>query len=101
MEAQMVQRFRACYNIGALRSFIETTMAHSIESLFLTRRELLRRAGTGFGMLGLAGLLHDQGMLGSGSAAPASVNPLAPRRPHFQPKARQVVHLFMNGGASH
>ncbi|MBM4069368.1 MAG: DUF1501 domain-containing protein [Planctomycetes bacterium] len=52
-------------------------------------------------MLGLAGLLHDQGMLGSASAAPPSVNPLAPKRPHFQPKARQVVHLFMNGGASH
>lgn len=66
--------------------------------LFLTRRDLLQRAGTGFGMLGLAGLLHDQGML---EAAPASVNPLAPKRPHFEPRSKQVVHLFMNGGASH
>lgn len=71
-------------------------------SPFVTRRDLLRRVGTGFGMLGLTGLMHEQGLLGHRvEAAPANVNPLAPKRPHFQPRARQVVHLFMNGGASH
>lgn len=68
----------------------------------LTRRELLRRSGTGLGMLGLAGLLADDGMVGPSSAQAAGYqNPLAPKAPHFAPKAKRVIHLFMNGGPSH
>jgi hypothetical protein len=66
---------------------------------YLTRRDLLRRSGMGFGMLGLAGLLDAEGLLVPPANA-ASANPLAPKSPHFQPKARRVVHLFMNGGPS-
>ncbi|MBI3410127.1 MAG: DUF1501 domain-containing protein [Planctomycetes bacterium] len=66
---------------------------------FLTRRQLLQRGGMGFGLLGLAGLMRDQGELAAQS--PVNVNPLAPRRPHFRASAKQVVHLFMNGGPSH
>jgi len=61
-----------------------------------TRRELLVRSGTGLGMLGLAGMLADSGSL---TAAPA--NPLDPKVPHFKPKAKRLIHLFMNGGPSH
>jgi hypothetical protein len=75
----------------------------------LSRRELLHRGGLGFGMIGLAGVLADDGRLGSAlrTAAHASEsskplqNPLAPRPPQFAARARQVVHLFMNGGPSH
>jgi hypothetical protein len=63
--------------------------------LCLTRRDLLRRAGTGFGMLGLAALLADE------RAPAAAVTPLAPKVPHFRARAKRVVHLFMNGGPSH
>jgi len=69
-------------------------------SLPLTRRDLLRRSGMGFGMLGLAGVLDAEGLLVPQADA-ATANPLAPKSPHFQPKARRVVHLFMNGGPSH
>src|SRR5438552_2778895 len=69
-------------------------------NLPLARRELLRRGGMGFGMLGLAGLLGSEGLLAPAQAAPASVNPLAPKTPHFPGKAKRVVHLFMNGGPS-
>jgi hypothetical protein len=62
----------------------------------ITRREMLRRVGTGFGTLGLAGVLADAGLL-----AAASTNPLAPKQPHFPAKAKRVIHLFMNGGPSH
>jgi hypothetical protein len=73
-----------------------------LEELFLTRRELLRRSGMGFGMLGLASLLAADGSLAANAdAAPTAINPLAPRKPHFAPRAKQVVHLFMNGGPSH
>jgi Protein of unknown function (DUF1501) len=62
----------------------------------LSRRDLLRRGGMGFGLLGLAGVFADDARAG----APA-LNPLAPKAPHFAPRAKQVVHLFMNGGPSH
>src|SRR5687767_1284833 len=69
-----------------------------------SRRELLKRAGSGAGLLGLAALLGDEGlMLPSARAATsdASVNPLAPKAPHFPGKARSVIWLFINGGPSH
>src|SRR5206468_3749788 len=71
-----------------------------IGDLLLTRRQLLKRSGMGFGMLGLAGVLDSAGMLAPPAPA-APVNPLAPRPPHFPGKARRIVHLFMNGGPSH
>jgi hypothetical protein len=54
----------------------------------------------GFGLLGLAGVLADDGALGA-TGPNVSLNPLAPKTPHFAPRAKQVVHLFMNGGPSH
>ena len=70
----------------------------------LTRRELLRRSGTGLGMLALAGVMSDGGLLRA--AAPVAgedgyKNPLAERQPHFPVKAKRMIHLFMNGGPSH
>jgi hypothetical protein len=50
-------------------------------------------------MIGLAGVLLDAGEMPA--AGPAARGPLAPRPPHFSPQAKQVVHLFMNGGPSH
>ena len=54
-----------------------------------SRRELLARTGTGFGMLALAGVVGAE-----------SDRALSPKSPHFAPKAKRVVHLFMNGGPS-
>src|SRR5215510_7495975 len=67
-----------------------------------TRREAIKRAGAGFGLLALASLLRDQGLLvGSASAAELdSTNPLAPRQPHFPAKAKSLIWLFINGGPS-
>ncbi len=62
-----------------------------------SRRQLLRRCGTGFGTLGLAALLSEPDRV----VADESVTPLAPKRPHFDAQAKHVVHLFMNGGPSH
>jgi hypothetical protein len=66
--------------------------------MHLTRRELLTRSGTGLGMLGLAGLLAGQGDLLAETVK--SATPLSPKEPHFKPKAKHVIHLFMNGGPS-
>ncbi len=61
------------------------------------RRAFLRQAGSGFGMLALAGLLDQQGLL---AANTTDLNPLAPRPQHFESKAKSVIWLFMNGGQS-
>ncbi|MEX1224158.1 MAG: DUF1501 domain-containing protein, partial [Pirellulales bacterium] len=70
--------------------------------LILNRRQALARCGGGFGMLALAGLLQQEGLLGStAQAAPRAVNPLAAQPPHFPAKAKNVIWLFINGGPSH
>lgn len=64
----------------------------------LDRREMLKRSGTGFGMLGLAALLGEEG----GSIARAeSTTPMSVKAPHFPVKAKHVIHVFLNGGPSH
>src|SRR5437764_1024469 len=69
---------------------------------FATRREFLLRAGNGFGLLALAGLLDQQSLLAqSPTADEAHLHPLAAKRPHFPAKAKSVIWLFMNGGPSH
>ncbi len=61
----------------------------------LTRRAMLRDTACGFGWLGLSGLLAE---LASGASVNA--NPLAVRAPHFEPRAKRVIFLFMHGGPS-
>jgi hypothetical protein len=62
----------------------------------LSRRQLLRRAGAGFGALALAGLLAEEAR----ASTPDPNHPLAPRPPHFAAKAKRVIFLFMHGGPS-
>lgn len=65
----------------------------------LSRRDLLRLAGNGAGLLGLATLLRDTGLL-LPSAGAATLDPLSPRIAHFPARAKSVIWLFMNGGPS-
>jgi hypothetical protein len=69
---------------------------------FLSRRELLRRAGMGFGTIALQAMLAESGISGKFASAADidSASPLSPKKPHFAPKAKRVIHLFMNGGPS-
>ncbi len=70
---------------------------------YRTRRDFLRRAGNGAGLLALAGLLGTDGLLGTASASESATNPnpLAPKIAHFPAKAKSVIWLFINGGPSH
>jgi hypothetical protein len=60
-----------------------------------SRRDFLRNAGSGLGAFALASMLDQDGW---GATA---VDPLAPKKPHFKPKAKSVIWLFMEGGPSH
>jgi hypothetical protein len=64
-------------------------------SMQLSRRQMLQRAGAGFGSLALTALLADE----TRPAGPAA-NPLASRAPHFRARAKRVIFLFMPGGPS-
>ena len=52
-----------------------------------TRRKMLQQSALGFGSLALTSLLQAE-------------NPLAAKRPHFRPRAKRVIFLFMKGGPS-
>ncbi|HTD65889.1 MAG TPA: DUF1501 domain-containing protein [Candidatus Limnocylindria bacterium] len=65
----------------------------------LSRRSVLKSAGAGFGYLALAGLLGQQ--TAKLLAADKSVlKPLAPKAPHFKPKAKRIIFVFMEGAMS-
>src|SRR4051812_26683820 len=71
-----------------------------------SRRQFLRHAGGGFGMLALAALLNRDALLAAtpnltrSAASGGLTNPFAPRVPHFAAKAQRVIFLFMSGGPS-
>jgi uncharacterized protein (DUF1501 family) len=61
----------------------------------ITRRHFFRRTGIGIGSIALSALL-DRELRGQ----EASLNPMAPRRPHFVPRAKNIIYLFMMGAPS-
>ncbi len=65
-----------------------------------TRREFLWEAGAGFTGVALTALLSQDGFFAQAASPQTSVNPLAPRQPHFAAKAKSVIFLFMYGGPS-
>src|SRR5687767_13580251 len=72
-------------------------MSQSI--LPFSRRDWLKSSACGFGYLALAGLAAE-------AAAKETVgkqagNPLAPKAPHFTPRAKRVIFMYMRGGPSH
>ncbi|HIF33431.1 MAG TPA: DUF1501 domain-containing protein [Planctomycetes bacterium] len=70
-----------------------------------TRREFLWQTGAGFTGTALAGMLSGDDFLANQAVAADGetpwVNPVAPKKPHFDPKATAVIFLYMYGGPSH
>ena len=64
----------------------------------MTRREMLARCATGFGAIALAGLMSERAY-GSVVSSPQSASALG--KPHFKPRVRSVIFLYMDGGPSH
>jgi uncharacterized protein (DUF1501 family) len=67
-------------------------------SRLVTRRWFIRQCGVGLGSIALTSLLEPA--QAHGAAAPKVVDSLAPRLPHFKPKAKRVIYLFMGGAPS-
>jgi hypothetical protein len=73
----------------------------------LNRRRFLSDAGTGLGAIALTAMLGRQGLLGSNVSGKEALRPeidpgrpYAPRKPHFAPKAKNVLVIFCSGACS-
>ena len=62
----------------------------------LSRRDLLKKSGCGFGSLAFSALMAQEGLLGE-----EKTSPFVASRPHFASRAKSVIFLFMYGGPSH
>src|ERR1051326_5487215 len=86
-----------------------TDPAHNRRPIALTRRDMLMQFASGFGMLGLAGLLAEEAHADGSSILienqkskiENAANPLAPQLPMYPARAKRVIFLFMSGGPSH
>jgi hypothetical protein len=63
------------------------------ETTLMNRRRALKTVACGFGYLALAGIAAQR--------TSAITNPLGPKSPHFSPRAKRVIFIFMQGGPSH
>ena len=63
----------------------------------LSRRQVLKSASAGFGMVALAGLLDQR----AEAEEKAALHPLAPKKSHFPAKAKRLIFVHMNGAMSH
>src|SRR6266511_526590 len=70
------------------------------EHLRLTRREFFTTAASGIGAVALSSLLAGD-VLSAPTSSGGVANPLAPRPPHFPPRAKSCIFIFLSGGFSH
>ena len=68
--------------------------------LQLTRRQLFGKATLGIGTAALASLLPGKSNAANLLGSMASMNSGLPGLPHFAPKAKRIIYLFMSGGPS-
>jgi hypothetical protein len=69
------------------------------QHLLQSRRDFLATSASGLGTLAVASLLRDEGLLAAEANSDAS-NPLAPRPPHFAPKAKACICIYLEGAPS-
>jgi hypothetical protein len=72
-----------------------------MEPHVITRRDLLATTAQSIGIASLAAVLGADQDAVLGAEASAATGPLAAKPPHFAPRAKRIIHLWMNGGPSH
>ena len=80
----------------------DKTINHRIQNQAVhQRREFLNTTASGLGMAALGSLLTGDGLMQRSAAADSLANPLAPRTPDFDAKAKACIFIFMAGAPSH
>jgi hypothetical protein len=77
---------------------MDSAQEHALQ---VTRRYFFKECGLGVGKIALASLLAETFGRRAAAASERGANPLAAMAPHFAPRAKHVIHLFMAGGPSH
>src|SRR3984893_16761148 len=68
---------------------------------FLTRRQALQEAAVGFGAMALNSMLQQERLFAADSAiAKERTYDLKPKLPHFAPRAKRVIFIYIGGGPS-
>ena len=73
------------------------SMSPATEWAQQSRRGFLKSASSGIGLVALASMFRDEGLL---AAEPNAANPLAPRASHFAPKAKACICIYLEGAPS-
>jgi hypothetical protein len=76
------------------QTHLQAQLFRNQDPRIVSRRWFLKECGLGLGAIALRSLLE------TGAAATAT-DPLAARKPHFEPKAKRIIYLFMAGAPSH
>src|SRR5262245_47699902 len=71
-----------------------------IDSAYCSRRDFLATSASGIGLLALASLLREDGRLIAAPADDATLSPLLVKPPHFAPKAKNCICIYLEGGPS-
>ncbi|MBI3819112.1 MAG: DUF1501 domain-containing protein [Planctomycetes bacterium] len=77
----------------------DAASTHAEWLLSQTRRQFFANCGFGIGSMALAGLLNPK-IFAQDSRPARADDPMAPKPPHFNAKAKSVIYLFMNGAPS-
>src|ERR1051325_6688055 len=72
-------------------------MDPQLERIVQSRRQFLATTASGLGGLALTSMLMQEGLI---AHADEVLNPLAPKAPHFAPKAKACIFLFQAGAPS-
>ena len=91
-----LQKVRSSNAICRIVNFHHRTQATHLHAI--TRRHFFSKAAWGIGGVALASLLNEK--LFAAKPEPMAINPLAPKAPHFAPKAKRVIYMFMEGAPS-
>src|SRR4051794_33168843 len=70
------------------------------ESAYCSRRDFLATSASGIGLVALASLLRDDGRLIASPGDDNSLSPLLVKPPHFAPKAKNCICIYLEGGPS-
>src|SRR5690349_13745542 len=71
------------------------------EYIVQSRRNFLATSASGIATLALASLFQEDGFLVTPATAAEAANPLRPRAPHFAPKAKACICIYLEGAPSH
>src|SRR5690349_16037987 len=75
----------------------QSHLYRGLDPKLVTRRWFFQQCGVGLGAIALGQLFQRNGW----ASPAAAVRPLAPKQPHFTPKAKRIIYLFMAGAPSH